>query len=252
MNGRELTILCSGPAPASSVREASPELVPHEVHAWFAPLRHFAEEELVSWEALLDGEERSRAARFRFERDRIRYVAGHAWLRMILGQYVRLAPEAVRFARGAHGKPYVPGHAIRFNFSDTKDGILVAVSRDMELGADVETMQRTVDHEAVSEHYFTPEEIANIKQATDPKRRFLEFWTRKEAVLKASGVGIMDDLKVLRVDADRQVLTVRHPEFLRMAHEAYHVSTWTLGADHIVSLATPTPPVRAIFLEVPF
>ncbi|MBK6774278.1 MAG: 4-phosphopantetheinyl transferase family protein, partial [Flavobacteriales bacterium] len=58
-------------------------------------------------------------------------------------------------------------------------------------------MSRRVDHLSVAEHYFTPEEIAVIASSADGKRQFLDFWTRKEAVLKASGVGIMDDLKIL-------------------------------------------------------
>ena len=78
------------------------------------------------------------------------------------------------------------------------------------------------------------------QQAGDgAKRRFLEFWTRKESVLKASGTGIMDDLHSLRVDQPRNDLTIRHPEFVAMAAPAYHVHTWHVGACHLVSAASP-------------
>lgn len=189
-------------------------------------------------EALLSDDERARAARFRFEQDRERYIAGHAMMREILARHLDAEPTELRFARAEFGKPYVLGSRLRFNFSDTKDAVLLATADEQEIGIDLETMTRTVDHRAVSEHYFTPAETEDIGRARDEKRRFLELWTRKEAVLKASGVGIMEDLRVMRVDAAKNTMMIAHEEFLRLAAPEYHVRTWHLGEDHIISLAT--------------
>jgi 4'-phosphopantetheinyl transferase len=249
MDSRSLTLHCSGPEAALLLPADDLVLPQGGIHAWFGPIGPHATD-IAQLEALLDPDELRRADRFRFAHDRERYIVGHGLLRRVLSHYIGTSPQEIAFARGAHGKPFLPGQGIQFNFSDTKDGILVAVGRGLELGADVETMQRTVDHLAVSTHYFTPEEQEDILRSSDTKRRFLELWTRKEAVLKASGVGIMEDLKVLRVDPALVSLTIRHAEFLRMAHDQYHVGTWSLGEDHIISLATPEAPEQVRFFAL--
>lgn len=189
---------------------------------------------------LLDPSEHERAARFRFDVDRERYIIAHGALRVLLGKQLSEEPAKIPFAHGPYGKPFVPGSELRFNLSDTKDALVIGMATGQEIGVDIETMQRRVDHLAVSEHYFTPKEVDAIALASDAKRRFLEFWTRKEAVLKASGVGIMDDLKVLRVDAMLNRMTISHEAFIRHAAEEYHVRTWHLGSEHIISLAAET------------
>lgn len=204
----------------------------------YAPLDALREH-IPSYQELLDPSEHERAARFRFEVDRERFIIGHGVLRILLGKQLSEDPAGIAFARGPHGKPFIPGSPLHFNLSDTKDALLIGLSTVQEIGVDIETMRRRVDHLAVSEHYFTPEEVQAIASANDTKRRFLEFWTRKEAVLKASGVGIMDDLHALRVDQGRNTIAIKHPEFMRMAAPAYFVRTFHLGADHIISVASP-------------
>jgi phosphopantetheinyl transferase len=193
--------------------------------------------------ALLDPDERARAERFRFDADRERFVLGHGFLRETLATALELAPSEIRYGRGTHGKPFIEGHSAGFNFSDTKDSVLVGFTKGVDIGIDLETMNRRVDHDAVAGHYFTEEEVA-ILQALDGyprKRRFLELWTRKEAVLKASGVGIMEDLKEMRVLDGSNSMRASHPEFVNMAAGAYHVRTFLIGEAYIVSLAAPVP-----------
>lgn len=228
---RELVVHCTGPEP---LVDAEPEATVHLVFASLEGLRPRRAE----LEPLLDAEERSRAARFRFEHDRERYILGHAMMREVLSRHLGTEPQELRFTRAEFGKPIVKDSTLRFNFSDTKDAVLIAVTREQEIGVDLETMTRTVDHRAVSEHYFTPEEVGDISRATDDKRRFLELWTRKEAVLKASGVGIMEDLRVLRVNDSTNRMLIAHEEFLRLAAPEYQVRTWHLGEHHIISLAS--------------
>ena len=221
---------------------------PHEVHLWFATLdslRHKAD----AFEASLDPVEIERADRFRFATDRERFVLGHGLLRSLIGRYLQRDGSLVRYARGPFGKPFLEGKDLRFSFSDTKDAVLVAFAHGAEIGADIETMERTVDHGAVSEHYFTAEETSDIASATNGKRRFLELWTRKEAVLKASGVGIMDDLHVLRVNGSKQEMAITHEAFIAHAAAEYHVRTWHVGSDHIVSLAGPGATDRLAFMR---
>lgn len=187
---------------------------------------------------LLDDTERSRAERFRFDYDRERFVLGHGLLRAVLGRLTGSDPAAIRYVRGPFGKPSLFDGGPHFNFSDTKDAVLIGLSSNGPIGVDLETMARAVDHAAVSGHYFTPEEVEEINQSADAKRLFLEYWTRKEAILKASGVGIMEDLRSLGVNRERNSMTITHGDFERLAADRYHVRTWPVGDSHIISLAT--------------
>lgn len=189
------------------------------------------------YQLLLDAGERERAERFRFTRDRERFILGHGLLRELLGNQLRLAPERLELLRGEFGKPFIEGHPVHFNLSDTKDAVLVAVAHQ-PIGADIETMNRNTDHERVAEHYFTTTEVESIRHAKDGKRRFLELWTRKEAVLKACGVGLMDDLHSLEVGEAFNEMRISHPDFVRLAEAEYHVQTMAIGADHLVSVAS--------------
>jgi 4'-phosphopantetheinyl transferase len=235
---RALTIHC---APLRTLEPVTPLMTSAAVRLWYTPVTGIMPY-LPRLEAVLDEEERQRAERFRFAPDRERFIAGHGLLRMLLGGALGVAPEAVRMARGAHGKPHLPGGGPPFNLSDTKDALVVAIGGTDELGVDIETVERRTDHELVAGHYFTPDEVAHIQAGgAEGKRRFLTLWTRKEAVLKASGVGIMDDLHALRVLDGEQRLTIRHETFVREAAPAYHVSSFSVGATHLIALATPRP-----------
>lgn len=240
MASRPLVIHCSGPDRRAVLRAEPPALTAGACFVHFAELVELQQRK-AHLEELLDQPERDRAARFKFAADRDRFVLGHGWMRELLGHYLGVPPHSVAAERGRFGKPYLPDAQLHFNLSDTKDAVVLAVSLDNDLGVDVETVDRRVDHDAVSAHYFTAEEQAHIARSEDPKRAFLELWTRKEAVLKASGVGIMDDLRSLRVDQAVNKLTIGHPEFVALAAAEYHVRTWRIGSSHLISLATATP-----------
>lgn len=215
---------------------------------WYAPLPSL-KERMEEWTGWLDDGERARADRFRFDRDRERFILGHGLLRELLSEHLNMAPRDVRILRGEFGKPYLSDLPFHFNLSDTKDAVIIALSFDQEIGVDVETMDRKVDHEGVSEHYFTAEEVEDIQASADRKLRFLELWTRKEAVLKASGIGIMEDLRALRVNAEHNANRITHPDMIRLADPEYHLQTWHVkDSAHIISIAAHKPLGRVRFL----
>lgn len=238
MAQRALTIHCSGPTTGWLANEVDQHLPgAGQVRIHVARLEEL-DGRATRYRSLLDEEERQRLSRFRFDTDQRRFLLGHGMLREVIGQVLGLDARSLVFHRGRHGKPYLAGTLLRFNLSDTKDAVALAFSKEAELGIDLETMARQVDHRAVSQHYFTVDEQADIAAAHEEKRRFLELWTRKEAVLKASGVGIMDDLRTLQVHQDLNELLIRHPEFVAMAAPTYHVRTWHIGDELLLSLAT--------------
>lgn len=241
--GRTLVVHCSGPEEAVWTERGSAE-APNDgtVHLWFATLEKL-QPRMEAYHELLDPVEQDRAARFRYKHDRERFILGHGLLRSLLGQYLKRDGSLIRLARGPFGKPYLERKKLHFNFSDTKDAILIGLTSGHELGVDIETLAREVDHAAVSEHYFTRPEIAVIQRSgADARSRFLDFWTRKEAVLKASGVGIMEDLRSLRVDGERNMMVIEHEAFIKMAAPEYHVRTIRIGAQHLASVAMPVQP----------
>ena len=213
----------------------------NEVDIWYAPLAPFVHicDTLLEELSL---EERTRATRFHFEKDRNRFIIGHYLLRHVLADYTKQKGSDLKFDRLKFGKPFLVEHPeLQFNFSDTKNAILIGVTTHYPLGVDVETMQRKVDHEGVAEHFFMNQEIQELKNASDPKYRFLEFWTRKEAILKASGVGIMEDVRALQVNKDQQEVSISHKDMIALSADRYYVITGAIGADNIISIATPKP-----------
>lgn len=238
--GRPLTVHCAGPDRMERGDESPLDRRGSGITVVLATLNELREQ-APAYRALLDPLETERATRFKFETDRERYLLGHGLMRMLLGERTGRPPGSLDLLRGPFGKPFLAETDIAFNLSDTKDAVALAMGVGIDLGLDLETMGRKVDHMAVGEHYFTPEERIAISASQDPKRCFLDFWTRKEAVLKASGVGIMDDLRVLQVNAEVNPTVISHAMFIRMAAPVYHVHTWHVGDDHIISLASSQP-----------
>lgn len=151
--------------------------------------------------ARLSAEELARAARFVFPRDRQRYIAAHAALRQVLarrlGNGAEPAAEPLAFVHGPHGKPALaaPAH-LHFNLSHSRGVGLVALSEDCELGVDVEQIRPMNDATAMAAAYFTSAEQAALAAceadagAGARDRAFFTCWTRKEACLKALGIGL--------------------------------------------------------------
>ena len=147
---------------------------------------------LPCWQALLDSHEAARAAHFRFEGDRNRYIACHGILRMVLGRYVDRAPAALRFDLGSHGKPCLRDSDLQFNLSHSRHLALFAISRDLTVGCDVEFHDERFLAENIPEHFFSRAEVAEL-HAMPPSDRLAAFfagWTRKEAYIKARGLGL--------------------------------------------------------------
>ena len=173
------------------------DLALDEVHCWSVPLDASPNTLAVLFETLMD-DERDRAARLRFERDRRRFIVARATLRELLGRYVGTPPDQVRFAYTAFGKPTLASefggpHCVKFNLSHSGDLALIAVAWDAEVGVDVEHI-RPSDYSDIARSSFAPSEIAQLRAAPrhlEP-RAFFSSWTRREAYAKARGEGLAD------------------------------------------------------------
>lgn len=162
-------------------------------------------------EDLLPPDERARADRFRVPADRERYVTAHALVRVLLGRYLDRDPaEIAMFARccecgGAHGKPRLTGGELEFSFSHSGGRVGVALART-PVGIDVEELGTgPVDPDLPAE-VLAPEELAGWERLAPDARRagLIRWWTRKEAVLKAAGVGLNAMLPRLQVSGPEE------------------------------------------------
>src|SRR5258708_32272425 len=121
----------------SRLSESFPHLAPDQIHVWRVPLNQNPEH-LSELQEVLSPDERARAERFRFDKDRNQFIESRATLRLLLSQYLNVSPTGLTFAKTAHGKPTLANEqsqsGLRFNLS-RRDGLaLVAVTRDREIG----------------------------------------------------------------------------------------------------------------------
>ena len=165
-----------------------------EVHLWCAdPDELEARDLATSARALLTGEELARLERFRFERDRRIHLATRVLVRTVLSRYESVPPAAWRFAAGEQGRPEIasPESSLRFNLSNARGLVVCAVARAIDLGVDVEPLERVVPLE-VAERFFSPAEVEALHALPEEARprRFLDLWTLKESYIKARGLGL--------------------------------------------------------------
>jgi 4'-phosphopantetheinyl transferase len=210
-----------------------PPLVPLDamaVHIWLGALDQ-PPSVVARMLALLTEAEQQQAGRFRFERDRRRYIVAHRMLRDLLGTYTRHDPSAVTLGAGAYGKPFIQRQAdepdLRFNLSHSHEAALVALTLGREVGVDVEFMRPLDDADIVAQHFFAPTERATLAALAEQEKlpAFYTCWSRKEAIIKALGLGL-----ALPLDAFDVTLAPGVPaQLLRLDTAPPQTTRWQLA-----------------------
>jgi len=182
-------------------------------------------------ERTLSGDEINRARRFVFPRDCGRFIAARGILRDILARYCDADPDSVRFQYGSTGKPSLARDSgpldLRFNVSHSHGLALVAVTRAREIGVDVELVRPAVARERIAERFFSPSEAAVLRSLPEDRQAtsFFQFWTRKEAYIKARGEG-------LAIPLDSFDVTIAHGELTRVIEirdASVEAGAWTIA-----------------------
>jgi len=143
---------------------------------------------------ILSQHECERADGFRFGSDRQHFVAAHIALRQVLSAHTGLPGDALDFAVGAFGKPSLQGRPrTQFSMSHCQGLALIAIGGRGPLGVDVELLRKVPDAAALAARHFTRRENEALSALPEHERdrAFLTCWTRKEACLKAIGVGML-------------------------------------------------------------
>lgn len=222
------------------------------VTVWVLRWHAIPEATAAAWWPVLSEDERARAARFHFDHHRREFAAIHGATRWLLGRAVGQPPEALRFAAGAWGKPALadaPG--VQFNLSHTRGMALLAVGAK-PLGVDVERIKPELDWRPLARRFFAPQEVAALEAlpAEEQRRAFFCCWTRKEAYLKARGMG-------LSLPLDGFAVTVTGPARLLACAEGVADGTpWALraldvGAEHVAAVAVAGAGVPVALRELP-
>ncbi len=149
-------------------------------------------------------DERDRAERYMFERDRRRFTVARTALRDLLGRYLQTPPEQIEFTYGERGKPSVPGAPLDFNVSHSGEMALYGFTAGEPLGVDIEWMRPMPDALGIAERFFSvPEQEALRRVPPEHRERaFFAGWTRKEAYIKALGNGLFTSLESFAMTLD--------------------------------------------------
>jgi 4'-phosphopantetheinyl transferase len=192
-------------------------------------------------------EERFRTARLAAPEDASRFLAGRHALRLLLSRVLDRTPAEVALAADAYGKLHLANGDLHFNLAHSGGLALIGTSRDCAIGVDLEMHRPVVEAEALAAMHFTPGERAELARAgaATRDRAFLTCWTRKEACLKALGIGLAAPPASLEVGCTPE----RHEVVLEAAGAACRVTVRTIelpdGALGAVALAAPEAPALA-------
>jgi 4'-phosphopantetheinyl transferase len=205
-----------------------------QVHLWWASFAAVEERQrcLFSW--LSEGERR-RADRLRTSRARFQRAASRGLLRALLAGYAGTTPDALRFAENPAGKPRLvePATGLRFSVSHSGDLWICAVTDDQPVGIDVEQVRPLSSRHVIP--FLAPEERAAWEDAFGPDREaegmeaLFALWTRKEAYVKARGLGLHLPLDAFAVTTDPDL----PPRLRRDDHDPGAPSRWAMkDLDH--------------------
>ncbi|MBK8231193.1 MAG: 4'-phosphopantetheinyl transferase superfamily protein [Candidatus Eisenbacteria bacterium] len=186
--------------PAGGPEGNFPSLGRDEVHLWRIALA-VDQVQRERFHSLLSPDERDRREGYRFDLHRDRFTVRRGALRLLLGAYTGIDPASLRFELSPHQRPELDAAhgvpSLAWNLTDSDDLALLAVTRDAGVGVDLESVRGIAELEALVASHFSPAEQAEFA-ALPAESRLTAFylgWTRKEAWLKAQGVGLGGDLQ---------------------------------------------------------
>ncbi len=220
------------------------------VHIWSGYFSELSRSD-ESDQSVLTQDELERASRFVFDRDREKYILGRSYLRRLLSSYLNVPFEDVAFDYNSQGKPTLGGdnsQRLLFNVSHAEDALCIAVlpldpidsydtvTEPQLLGVDIESIDRHIPFHEVAKSHFSDQEILKLSFYSDPRIPFYRCWTRKEAYIKAHGLGVSYGLDVFGVSLDESDITRVEFDSTTEASK-WEIHSWRLGDDYFGALA---------------
>lgn len=174
--------------------ESFPIIKDNEVHIWSVNLSNYQCDLNYFWSLLVQSE-REQAESYRFQRDQCRYVVARGVLRSLLSKYLKQAPETIKITYETWGKPTLTiTDRVYFNLSHSADYILYALTKDYEVGIDIEYKDENIKFEDIVFDIFSAPELEQWRRLANEDRSdfFYKHWVCKEAILKAFGKGWLE------------------------------------------------------------
>ena len=163
-----------------------------QTHVWYSDIKTHR---LRNLENYLSRDELERAGRYRLETDFTRFVVARAMLRIVLSHYLDLKASDILFDSDLYGKPRLKGgsaNSLQFNVSHSGDKVVMALVHGKRVGVDVEQVDAAIAGLELARQNFSLREVVDIEESPDEEKAkmFYRIWTRKEALLKAMGIGL--------------------------------------------------------------
>jgi len=184
-----------------------PQLDGSQVHLWRSSL-DLPITIIKQLANILSEDEIAKADRFRFPQHRRRYIAARGILRQLLGKYLQISPNNIKFKYGDRGKPSltksISSSSLEFNISHSQDYALYGFAYNHPIGVDIENLRTMQDAAQIAQRFFSPQEfeLVNCLSGEQQQRVFFKLWTAKEAYLKAIGTGLAGSLASIDITFD--------------------------------------------------
>lgn len=238
-------------AQAWSLPPQLPTLEADEVQVWRVSLARSAPV-VFTLRQLLSLTEQARADRFHFKIDCERFTIARACLRTILGRYLQTDPAEIEFNYGEYGKPQLAtvngdSSQLKFNLAHSYSWALYAFTLGREIGVDIERISPALATEEIAKRFFSTLELELLNRVPSHVRHeaFFNCWTRKEAFLKAKGLGLSLPLNQFDVTLAPMAPAV----LLRTRWDENEALRWSLqsidlGPDYVGAIAVEEHDLR--------
>ncbi len=202
------------------------------VHIFMLPLTDLVND-TAYLTSLLSTEEQARAKRYIRVEDSKRFIICRAILKLLLSQITNRPIKDIVIQKTANHKPYVAATDFKFNVTHTTTYGLIAISKS-EVGIDVEFIDESYDYQSVLNRVFKGEDLNEIQESSTPLSTFFKFWTRKEAIVKATGKGIDDSMVTIPVkNGNHRTDNI----FISEQIKKLCVNSFKVGNNHVGSMA---------------
>lgn len=218
------------------------EISKDEIHFYIIELDNL-KPELPEIKSALSKSELETANKFKFNKDRERFIITRYLLRKILSNYLYIPPKEIQIITNQYGKPKLDSELnnnIQFNVSHSGDFAIFAINLFNEIGVDIEKIDNTINHLEIADNYFSTDEIAYLNASTcqsEIAEKFFRIWTRKESLLKAIGIGLLPDLKKISVIENRFHDNELSPNLKASTNNIWNIETLIMDNFYKVSLA---------------
>jgi 4'-phosphopantetheinyl transferase len=217
----------------------------NEVHLWRAKL-NFTSRQVTKFTSFLSDDEKQKAFSFYSKTDTHNYIASRAITRLIISRYTNLEPAEIVFYYNYFGKPFVLTNNFGFNISHSKDFVICAVSGSKMVGIDIEFIKDGFNSLEIAERFFSKAEIDELKSVPFNLRNeaFFNCWTRKEAFIKARGIGLslpLDSFDVsLMPGKPARILSIRNND--EGSQNYWHFQNLNVAKGYASALVLPYEP----------